>query len=557
MADRPHEPDVSDLPEAVAAPKRRFTPQLIWIVPIVAVLVGGWLAAKAILERGPSITITFKTAEGLEAGKTKIKYKDVEIGVVKTIALKPDRKGVVVTAELSKESEAFLREDTRFFVVRPRVTAGGVSGLSTLLSGGYIGIDIGKSRETRREFVGLELAPMITGDEPGRQFVLRAENLGSTDVGTPIYFRRLPVGEVVATALDKDGKGLSFTIFIHAPYDQYVTENTRFWNASGIDLSLDATGIQLRTESLVSIVVGGIAFQTEPDAPPEPPAAANTVFTLFSDRTEAFKRPDTLVDTYLLVFDGSVRGLSPGAPLDFRGVTVGEVVRIGVSIDPKTFTFHMPVLVRYYPRRLAAQHFIGGMLPSAESQAVRLSRMKLMIDKGLRAQLRSGNLLTGQLYVALEVFPDAPKVTGDPTAKNPPEIPTIPGTFEELQETMTRIVKKLDKLQIEEIGGDARKVLASLDETLKGVDGLLKSVDADLIPDLRKTLDNASRTLDDASGTLKNADGMLATGSPLQTDLRETLKELNRTLSSVRTLADYLERHPESLIRGKPAPSSP
>jgi paraquat-inducible protein B len=556
MADRP-EPGAPDLPEAVAVPRRRFTPQLIWIVPIVAVLVGGWLAVRAILERGPVITITFKTAEGLEAGKTKIKYKDVEIGLVKTITLSPDRKGIVVTAELAKETEGFLREDTRFFVVRPRVTAGGVSGLGTLLSGAYIGIDIGKSRETRRNYVGLEIAPMITGDEPGRQFVLRAENLGSTDVGTLVYFRRVPVGQVVATALDKDGKGVSFTIFIRTPYDQYVTPNTRFWNASGIDVSVDASGLQVRTESVVAILVGGIAFQTEPDAPPEPPADVNTVFTLYSDRTEALKRPDRVVDTYLLLFDGSVRGLSPGAPVDFRGLNIGEVVRIGVSIDPATFTFQMPVLVKLFPQRLFARHFIGGMLPPPESPAVRLSRVKTMIDKGLRAQLRSGNLLTGQLYVALDVFPDTPKVKGDPTAKTPPEIPTIPGTFEELQETLTGIVKKLDKLQIEEIGADARKALASLDETLKGVDVLLKRVDTGLVPDLRRALDNAGATLKTADTTLKSADTVLSSDSPLQSDLRQTLIELNRTLAAIRALANTLERYPESLIRGKPSPPSP
>jgi paraquat-inducible protein B len=550
VADRPHEPDAQDLPEAVAVPKRRFTPQLIWIIPIVAVLVGGWLAAKAVLERGPAITITFKTAEGLEAGKTKIKYKDVEIGVVKTITLSPNRKGIVVTAELSKQSEEFLREDTRFFVVRPRITSGGVSGLGTLLSGGYIGMDIGKSRETRRDFVGLEVAPIVTGEEPGRQFVLRADDLGSHDVGTPIYFRRVPVGQVVATALDKDGKGVTFTIFIGAPYDQYVTKNTRFWNASGIDVSLDATGIQVRTESVVSILVGGIAFQVEPDSSPEPPADANTLFTLFPDRTQAFKRPDTVVDTYLLVFDGSVRGLSVGAPLDFRGVTIGEVVRIGVSIDPKTLTFHMPVEVKIFPRRLAARHFTGGTLPPAESEDVRRGRMKQLVDHGLRAQLRSGNLLTGQLYVALEFFRDAPKATID-LAKRPPEIPTIPGTFEELQETLTGIVKKLDKLQIEEIGADARKALASLDDMLKGVDVFLKRVDADLVPDLRRTLDTATQAMKTAEGTLKTADGTLAAASPLGADLQQTLRELNRTLTSIRTLAEYLEQHPESLIRGK------
>jgi len=563
MADRP-EPGAPDLPEAVAVPRRRFAPQLIWLVPIVAVLVGGWLAVKAVLERGPVITITFKTAEGLEAGKTKIKYKDVEIGLVKTVSLSPDRKGVVATAELSKEAESFLVEDTRFFVVRPRVTAGGVSGLGTLLAGPYIGIDIGKSKQTRRNFVGLEVAPMVASDAPGRQFILRASELGSIDAGTPIFFRKVSVGQVVAEALDKGGSGVTFTIFVNAPYDQFITPSTRFWNASGIDVSLGASGLEIRTESLVSILVGGIAFEATPDAGPESPAAANTEFTLFPNRLEAFKIPDVVVDTYLLVFDGSVRGLSPGAPLDFRGVTVGEVVKIGVAVDPKTLTFTMPVLVKVFPERLAGRQFMGTKVAVSESSAVRLSRVKQFIDKGLRAQLRSGNLLTGQLYVALDFFPDAPKLKGDLTAKKPPEIPTIPGTFEELQNNLANVVKKLDKLQIEEIGADTRKLIASLDETLKSVDTLLqgadtlvKRVDSDLMPDLRRALDTAGRALDTAGATLNSANAVLASESPLQSDLRQTLTEVNRTLAAIRALADSLERHPESLIRGKQAPASP
>src|SRR5262244_117532 len=556
MADRP-EPGAPDLPEAVAVPRRRFAPQLIWVVPIVAVLVGGWLAVKAVLERGPVITISFKTAEGLEAGKTKIKYKDVEIGLVKTVSLSPDRKGVVATAELSKEAESFLVEDTRFFVVRPRVTAGGVSGLGTLLAGPYIGVDIGKSKQTRRNFVGLEVAPMVASDEPGRQFILRAGELGSIDAGTPIFFRKVSVGQVVSESLDKGGTGVTFTIFVNAPYDQFITPSTRFWNASGIDVSLGAAGLEIRTESLVSILVGGIAFEGTPDAGPESPAAANTEFTLFPNRLEAFKIPDVVVDTYLLVFDGSVRGLSPGAPLDFRGVTVGEVVKIGVAVDPKTLTFTMPVLVKVFPERLAGRQFMGTKATVSESPAVRLSRVKQLIDKGLRAQLRSGNLLTGQLYVALDFFPDAPKVKGDLTAKKPPEIPTIPGTFEELQNNLANVVKKLDKLQIDEIGADTRKLIASLDETLKrvdtllqGADTLVKRVDSDLMPDLRRALDNAG-------ATLNSANAVLGSESPLQSDLRQTLTEVNRTLAAIRALADSLERHPESLIRGKQAPASP
>jgi paraquat-inducible protein B len=543
MADAGRGPDSPELPEAVAVPRRRWTPQLIWIIPIVAVLVGGWLAAKAILERGPTITISFKTAEGLEAGKTKLRYKDVEIGLVKSITLSEDRKGVVVTALLSKQADEFLVEDTRFFVVRPRITAGGVSGLGTLLSGAYIGMDIGRSKQKRLDFVGLEVAPIVSREEPGRLFVLRADDLGSHDVGTPVYFRRVPVGEVVAHELDKDGKGISFKIFIRAPYDQYVTPHTRFWNASGIDIAVDASGVQVRTESLISILIGGIAFQVLPDAPPAPPSDANTVFALFADRTQAFKAADTAVDTYVLVFDSSVRGLAVGAPVDFRGVTVGEVVRIGVSVDPATLVFHMPIEVKIFPNRLWARRFVDTSFAPAESGAVRRGRMVQFIDHGLRGQLRSGSLLTGQLYLALEFFPEAPKAKVN-VSKTPLEIPTIPGTFEELQGTLASILKKLDKLQFEEIGADVRKALASLDETLKDSGVLAKGLNADLMPELR-------RTLEDARKTLTSAGGVLATESPLQTDLRDALRELNRALLSIRLLADYLERHPESLLRGK------
>ena len=520
MADRP-EPGAPDLPEAVAVPRRRFAPQLIWLVPIVAVLVGGWLAVKAVLERGPVITITFKTAEGLEAGKTKIKYKDVEIGLVKTVSLSPDRKGVVATAELSKEAESFLVEDTRFFVVRPRVTAGGVSGLGTLLAGPYIGIDIGKSKQTRRDFVGLEVAPMVTSDTPGRQFILRASELGSIDAGTPIFFRKVSVGQVVAEALDKGGAGVTFTIFVNAPYDQFITPSTRFWNASGIDVSLGASGLEIRTESLVSILVGGIAFEATPDAGPESPAAANTEFTLFPNRLEAFKIPDVVVDTYLLVFDGSVRGLSPGAPLDFRGVTVGEVVKIGVAVDPKTLTFTMPVLVKVFPERLAGRQFIGTKATVSESPAVRLSRVKQLIDKGLRAQLRSGNLLTGQLYVAFDFFPDASPASID-WSQHPVQLPTIPGELEAVEANVVSIIKKIDQIPFQAIGVDLKKSLVELD-----------------------------RTLVSARSTLDNANTMVEPNSVLGQQLDGTLQEVSGAARSLRILADYLERHPEALIRGK------
>jgi paraquat-inducible protein B len=545
MADTRRDPELPELPEAVSAPRRRWAPQLIWIIPLVAVLVGGWLAVKTILERGPTITISFKTGEGLEAGKTKIKYRDVDIGLVTSIALAEDRKRVIATAELSKDAEDFLVDDTRFWAVRPQITASGVSGLGTLLSGPYIALDPGRSKQKRREFVALEVPPIVTRDEPGRRFILRAADLGSHDVGVPVYFRRLPVGEVIGRELDKDGTGVSIRIFVRAPYDQYVTTNTRFWNATGIDVTLDAAGFRVQTESLVSILIGGIAFQTPPDAAVAPAADASAVFHLFGTREAAMKQPDLEVHRFVFVFRQSVRGLSVGAPVDFRGVTVGEVVRIGVEFDPQAFNFVQPVEVDFYPDRLRMRaRDSGTALPVPQDPEAHLKRIQLFVDRGFRGQLRTGNLLTGQSYVAVDFFPDAPKGKLD-TSKRPLEIPTVPGSFEELEATVASILKKLDKVQYEQIGADVRKVMATLDQTLKDADVLVKRLDQETTPEL-------NRALEEARKALKNAEDTLATGSPLQTDLREALREITRAAASIRTLADYLDRQPQSLIFGKP-----
>ena len=283
--------DATKIPEALAVPVRRRSVQIVWIIPIVAALIGGWLAVMAIRERGPTIRISFNTAEGLEAGKTTIKYKNVNIGTVTLIELSEDRSRVIATAELTPQAEGFLVQDTRFWVVRPRIAGSQISGLGTLVSGSYIGVDIGKSTKPKRKFTGLETPPIVTADLPGREFVLSGEVLGSLDIGSPVYFRRIQVGQVVAFALDKDGNGVTLKIFVQSPYDRYVTADTRFWQASGIDLTLDAAGIKVQTESLASILLGGIAFQTPPDAALAAAAEKGAHFTLFADQTTAMKRP--------------------------------------------------------------------------------------------------------------------------------------------------------------------------------------------------------------------------------------------------------------------------
>lgn len=547
MTDSPKLPDLSEVPDAIVERRRHRSSQLIWIIPIIAAIIGITLAVKSYVERGPVITISFKSGEGLEPGKTKIKYKDVQIGVVKSIAIAKDSSLVVVTAELSKEASGLLVQDTRFWVVRARISGGGVSGLGTLMGGSYIGVDAGTSLEKRDKYDGLERPPVVRMGIPGRQFVLHTKDIGSLDISSPIFYRRMQVGEVVAYELDKDGNSVTLKIFIRAPYDQYVKSNTMFWHASGIDITFDSNGVKVNTESMASILLGGISFQSPEDGPDTPTADANSTFTLFASKEEALKRPDTIIETYVLVFTESVRGLPIGAPVDLRGVTVGEVSKINVELDPHRKQFAMPVEIQFYPERLRARYRNktrqGKVMSSREL-------LNALVENGFRAQLKSGNLLTGQIYVALDFFPKAAPAKID-WSKNPPEFPTIAGSLEQFQTMLMQIVQKLEKMPLEELAVDARQTVHNLDNTLKSADKLLKNIDAAIVPETRSMLEDVRKTLDDTRKTLGGVKQTLSSEAPLQIDLRETLREVSRAAKSLRLLGDYLERNPEALIRGK------
>lgn len=531
MPDAPRE--LATLPEAEAVPASRWKPQLVWLVPVVAALIGIWLVAKSILEQGPEISIFFASAEGLEAGKTKVKFKDVDIGLITNVTLSRDLRHVVATAELVREFKPHLVEDTQFWLVKPRISGGSISGLGTVLSGAFVGVGVGKSKHAQRVFTAQETPPVIEVDTPGREFVLHSADLGSLDMGSPIFFRRLRVGQVASYRLDPDGRGVTLRIFVNAPYERFVNRNTRFWNASGLDIRLGSEGLEVNTQSLASLLLGGLAFETPTDFVDLPEAAANTAFELFDSRARALHNPESDKLRMALLFDESLRGLEPGAPVDFRGIALGEVTAIHVELDPQSHRILMPVEISLYPQRLSRR---SREYLKPRNEAERRRFLDGMVARGMRAQMRSGNLLTGQLYVALDFFPEAAKETIDWSGE-PPRLPTTPGNMQALQASLKNLAAKLERLPLERIGRDLQRTLAAAASLLAGLDH-------EVTPELRATLGEARQTLEVARN-------LLSADQPMQQDTRQAIRELSRTARSLRQLADYLERHPEALIWGK------
>ncbi len=551
--------DLARLPQATVVPRKRGRISLIWVIPILAAVVAVGIAIQRIRSEGPTITIVFTAAEGIEAGKTFVKYKDVIIGRVTAVHLTTDYTKVEVTAKITKRAAGLMVQDAKFWVVRPSVSLSGISGLNTLLSGNYIGFQPGKLEESEDTFTGLDVAPIIT-EQQGREYVLKASDLGSLEVGSPIYYRRLPVGQVIEYDLAPDGTAVQMKVFVKAPYDRFVFPGTRFWNASGIDVSVGADGVNVRTESIVALLVGGLSFDTPPFEPQSPSAAADAVFTLYNDRAAAMKAPDTGVKRYALYFNESLRGLSVGAPVTFLGLPAGEVTSVGLSFDAAKGNVRPRVVIAFYPERLMAyasvkteaRDFANAL---QDEQKRRAFVRRLVEQRGLRGQLRSGSLLTGQLYVSFDYHADAAKVKLDLEGEEP-ELPVLPSTLTELEAKLGSVVDKIDRMPLEAIGNDLRKDLEALEQTLQGAKKLISDADAQLVPGLKTAVEDLHRTLVAVELATNNANTtLLESNAAAQEDLRNALYEFTRAARSLRVLTDALESQPSSLIRGKTGPS--
>ena len=548
----------------VSAPivSKQSGPSIVWLIPLVTLLVGGWLIIKTVSEQGPEISISFKTAEGIQAGKTRIKYKNVDIGVVEQITFSEDFSNVLVTASFNQGTESFFRRNTRFWVVKPKLSLRGATGLSTLISGAFIEIDPGKGAE-QFHFVGLEEQPEVNANEAGKRIVLITQKLRSIDTGSPIYYKGLLAGEVLGHELGNDRQSVYIHAFIKEPFDTLIKGNTRFWNVSGMDISMGADGFNVRTESLQAIVIGGIAFETKDTLEPVNSDVENLVFTLHDDYSSIQDRVYTKVIKFMMFFEGSVRGLSIGAPVDFNGIRVGTVLDIRLELDSENADFRIPVLIEIEPERIIVR--------GDEEIVSSYETVNKLVEKGLRASLQIGSLLTGQLFVGFSMQPDTPiNLSGEETPY--PELPTVKSAdFGSIAQSAEVFLNKLNQIDIASLsnellstlegtnrlfnGPEIKGALDDLQLSLQSFRSILIKVDES---NLKQTINSGhvvmekiTETLGTFDETLLEVNTVLKPNSPLQYNIIKLTGELEETARSIRSLVDTLERHPQALIFGK------
>jgi paraquat-inducible protein B len=552
------EEEKSALAEVKVHTKRHFSP--IWLIPIIALGVGAWLVYTALSERGPAISITFKQAAGLEAGKTLLRYKDVEIGKVEKIRLSPDLSHVTVTARLDNDMTAYLTDSARFWIVRARVMAGEVSGLDTLFSGVYIGMEPGQPGPAKRAFIGLERPPVVSIDTPGRRFRLLADRLGSLDIGSPIYYRQIKVGQVVSYKMQPDGEALEILAFVEAPYDQLVRLNTKFWNTSGLDLRIDTEGVSINTESVLSLLLGGISFETPTDLNPARPALKSDLFRLYKSQSETDDPTYAYKEYFLLYFNQNIRGLKVGAPVEFSGIKVGEVVDIRLELDEKDLEFRIPVLIALEPERVQIK---------SRATLERNAIISTLVKKGLRAQVRTGMLLTGQQYVNLDIYPDLPPVTLAKAGRYP-ELPTVPNPIEEITASAQKLLNALNNFPLESIGSDLQQTmaqlkaitndrqiseaLASLNAGMGQLEQFAGGLNREVKPRLTAAVDRLESAIGQTVQLVQEAQGVVDPEGPLIYQLTRAFKEVTQAARAVTTMADTIERQPDALIFGKESP---
>lgn len=530
----------------------------LWLLPVIALGIGLWLAYSHLSQIGPVIRIAFTSAEGLEAGKTKIRYKDLEVGTVTSIDLSNDLKQIIVTAQMSRTAEPLLKKDSQFWVVKPQISTGGITGLGTLISGNYIAVSPGKSEDSANQFAGLDEAPQIQSTEEGLRVRLLTNSASGVNVGTAIYYRGISVGQIERIRFSEHYDNLYLTAFIRAPYDRLITNNTNFWNISGINLSVGAEGANLEVESLEALVRGGITFSTPTTLNSnETPATPGTVYTLFENERASTERTGFEKEYYVVYFDDTTRGLRQEAPVYFNGMKIGEVIDIRLLYDEAKNTAVTPVLIALEPDRI-------DRVNRQEKGDRKL--IADLVKHGLQATLETGNLLTGDKIITLNQYPDDIRALGKDAYSNYPVLPSRAGSISQLTDDISAIVATVKKLPLDEIGNNTKEATAalksalatpavknlgaSLDKTLKQLDKTLVSVQK-----AGESTDKALAQLDKQMKTLgKQLEKTLYNFGPessLTYTLQETLKTVQRSMKSINDVMRKIDDKPNVLIMGE------
>jgi paraquat-inducible protein B len=535
--------------QAIISKKRRFS--MVWIVPIVAVLLGGWMVLHNYTTRGPVITIQFANAEGLAADKTHIKALSVDIGIVQSVEIKPDFDGVVVKAQVKKEVSHLLRADSQFWVVRPRFGAAGISGLSTLLSGAYIELSPGKAQQTSRNFIGLENIPPTPAQTPGVRLTLISDEDASLNTGEPVLYRGFKVGRVEKTLFDTTSRQMRSDIFIDAPYNDLVTSNSRFWNASGVAVDMDADGVHITSESLETLLIGGVSFALPDDTFAGEVVHNGAEFTLHKNQQSINNGHFRYSTDYLLLFSSSVRGLAVGAPVTFRGLDIGHVVGISFDYIPNNIlefnndSVSVPVLIRLTPAALT-----GEDSPPMLNQLKQ--RINNGIESGLRASLKTGNLLTGSLYVSLD-FVDNAEPVGAKTIGAYALIPTVSASFDQIQSKVSHLLDKFNELALQQTVADAGLALREVSSAANRAETVLAQLDKLLgSEDIQQLPGHLSDTLLELRRKLSGVIADYSAGSPVYRQLDKNLDQLQQTLHSIEQLSIQVDGQPSSLIFSQP-----
>ena len=530
----------------------------LWLLPVIALGIGLWLAWSRLSQIGPIIQIAFTSAEGLEAGKTKIRYKDLAVGTVTSIDLSNDLKQIIVTAQMLRTAEPLLKKDSQFWIVKPQISASGITGLGTIVSGNYITVSPGKDEDRANHFTGLDEAPQIQSTEEGLRVRLLTNDARGVNVGTAIYYRGIAVGQIEQIRFSEHYDNLYLTAFIHAPYDRLITNNTKFWNISGINFSMGAEGANLEVESLEALVRGGITFSTPTTLNTnDTPASPGTVYTLFENERASTERTGFEKEYYVVYFDDTTRGLRQGAPVYFNGMSIGEVIDIRLLYDETKNTAVTPVLIALEPDRI-------DRVNRQEKRDRNL--ITDLVKHGLQASLETGSLITGDKIITLNQYPDDIRSLRKDEYSNYPVLPSRAGSISQLTDDISAIVASVKKLPLEEIANNTKEATAalksalatpavktlgaSLDKTLKQLDKTLQSVQkaGDSTDKALAQLDKQIKTLGkQLEQTLYN----IGPESNLTYTLQETLKTVQRSMKSINDVMRKIDDKPNVLIMGE------